>query len=168
MSESVRLTVLNSLPWTDTRLVEVPSCRDDVAVIDVATGEPVAAQTDRSVTDDGKYILSFGPVELPPMGRRDFDVVVPFETTNTDQFPDMPSWAAQRSVEMSSTGSKIQPNAGPTEAANKYSVRSNITYLPNLGRPPRSQATATYKELQCHPRPNSRLLPLTLAGGFDQ
>ena len=145
MSESVRLTVLNSLPWTDTRLVEVPSCRDDVAVIDVATGDSVAAQTDRSVTDDGKYILSFGPVELPPMGRRDFDVVVPFETTNTDQFPDMPSWAAQRSVEMSSTGSKIQPNAGPNEAANKYSVRSNITYLPNLGRPPRSQATATYK-----------------------
>ena len=76
------------------------------------------------MTDDGQYVLSFGPVELAPMGHRAFDVVVPFETTNTDQFPDMPAWAAQRSAESSSTGSKIQPNADPDEAANAHAVGS--------------------------------------------
>jgi len=124
MGESVRLHVLNSLPWSDTRLISVPTCRDDVAVIDASTGEPVHAQCDRSVTDDGSFILSFGPVELPPMGRQELDVIVPFVTTNTDQFPDMPDWASLRSAESSSSGSSIQPNANPEDAANTHSKGS--------------------------------------------
>ena len=103
MNEKVRVTAVNSLGWNDERVLQIWSCRDDIAIIDSVTGEPVPTQADRAIDHEGKFSLFFGPVLIPTLGRRHFNIIVPYTTVNTDEFPAMPVWASNRSVEQASS-----------------------------------------------------------------
>lgn len=102
MGSFQEVLISNAGPGGYARIIDLPSCVDDVKV--EVRGKVVPVQADRLLQSDGGFILRIGPIELAPFSLLSLRVGVAITTTNTDAFPALPAGSSTRSFEKTSAG----------------------------------------------------------------